>query len=249
MDGSRSCRCWGRRELPRGSRSEQCQIPRTARPGSGALSPRGRSRPGERTRAQELLFWRSVYSSPPPPRRVWWQAPGALSVPCSQRAYRAGARRVLRRGPGRAGRPPERNTGPRRQPGRSGPARIPASGSGSSCRRCTPVPVAGRAPLAVLRESLEGGPSPFGRRPGVSAGTRRPERDRRLEAAQAATPARSHAQAAELLLTENRDRALSGQFRLSQNLELLRCSDERFQASRWRGVPSRCWTDVGYQVP
>ncbi len=119
MDGSRSCRCWGRRELPRGSRSEQCQIPRTARPGSGALSPRGRSRPGEGTRAQELLFWRSVYSSPPPPRRVWWQAPGALSVPCSQRAYRAGARRVLRRGPGRAGRPPERNTGPRRQPGRT----------------------------------------------------------------------------------------------------------------------------------
>jgi len=75
------------------------------------------------------------------------------------------------------------------------------------------------------------------------------ERDHRLEAAQAATSARSHAQAAELLLTENRDRALSGQFRLSQNLELLRCSDERFQASRWRGVLSRCWTDVGYQVP
>jgi hypothetical protein len=155
-------RCWGRRELPRVSRSEQCQIPRTARPGSGALSPRGRSRPGERTRARELLFWRSVYSSPPPPRRVWWQAPGALSVPCSQRGLTAGARRVLRRGPGRAGRPPERSTGPRRQPGQSGPARIPASGSGSSCRRCTPVPVAGRAPLAVMRESL-GGLSPSDR--------------------------------------------------------------------------------------
>ncbi len=79
--------------------------------------------------------------------------------------------------------------------------------------------------------------------------TRTTERDHRLEAAQAATPARSHAQAAELLLTGIRDRALSGQFRLSQNLELLRCSDERFQASRWRGVLSRCLTDVGYQVP
>jgi hypothetical protein len=59
----------------------------------------------------------------------------------------------------------------------------------------------------------------------------------------------ANAQAAELLLTGIRDRALSGQFRLSPNLELLRCSDERFQASRWRGVLSRCWTDVGYQVP
>ncbi len=42
------------------------------------------------------------------------------------------------------------------------------------------------------------------------------ERDHRLEAAQAATPARSHAQAAELLVTENRDRESSGQFRLSR---------------------------------
>jgi len=54
--------------------------------------------------------------------------------------------------------------------------------------------------------------------------------------------------AAELLLTAIHGRALSGQFRLSQSLELLRCSDEPSQASRWRGVLSRCWTDVGYQV-
>jgi hypothetical protein len=38
----------------------------------------------------------------------------------------------LRR-PRRAGRPPEPNTGPRRQPGQFGPARIPASLSRSSC--------------------------------------------------------------------------------------------------------------------
>jgi hypothetical protein len=37
------------------------------------------------------------------------------------------------RRPRRAGRPPEPNTGPRRQPGQSGPARIPASLSRSSC--------------------------------------------------------------------------------------------------------------------
>jgi len=94
----------------------------------------------------------------------------------STAAGRAGARRVLRRGPGRAGRPPERNTGPRRQPGRSGPARIPASGSESSCRRCTPVPVAGRASLAVLHESLEGGSSPSGGCAGrpVAPGSERP---------------------------------------------------------------------------
>jgi hypothetical protein len=41
-------------------------------------------------------------------------------------------------------------------------------------------------------------------------------RDHRLEAAQAATSARSHAQAVELLLTENRGRESSGQFRLSR---------------------------------
>jgi hypothetical protein len=42
------------------------------------------------------------------------------------------------------------------------------------------------------------------------------ERDHRLEAAQEATSARSHAQAVELLLTENRGRESSGQFRLSR---------------------------------
>src|SRR5713101_1115454 len=41
-------------------------------------------------------------------------------------------------------------------------------------------------------------------------------RAHRLEAAQAATSARSHAQAVELLLTENRGRESSGQFRLSR---------------------------------
>src|SRR5258708_8900920 len=50
------------------------------------------------------------------------------------------------------------------------------------------------------------------------------ERDHRLEAAQAATPARSHAQAAELLLTVMRDRPLSEQCRLPRNPEVLRYS-------------------------
>jgi len=62
------------------------------------------------------------------------------------------------RQPGRAGRR-GRNRSLRRRPGQSGPARIPDPVSGSSCRRCTPIPGARRAPLAVLRESIDGGPS------------------------------------------------------------------------------------------
>jgi len=65
------------------------------------------------------------------------------------------------RQPGRVGRR-GRNRSLRRRPGQSGPARIPDPVSGSSCRRCTPIPVARRAPLAVLRESIDGGPSPSG---------------------------------------------------------------------------------------
>ena len=52
--------------------------------------------------------------------------------------------------PGRAGRR-ERNRSLRRWPGQSGPARIPDPVSGSSCRRCTPVPGSRRVLLAILR--------------------------------------------------------------------------------------------------
>ena len=54
------------------------------------------------------------------------------------------------RQPGRAGRR-ERNRSLRRWPGQSGPARIPDPVSGSSCRRCTPVPGSRRVLLAILR--------------------------------------------------------------------------------------------------
>ena len=56
----------------------------------------------------------------------------------------------LRR-PRRGARPRGPGRGPRRPPEQAGPARVPASASGSSCRRCTPVP---RARRALLVEHL-----------------------------------------------------------------------------------------------
>jgi hypothetical protein len=73
----------------------------------------------------------------------------ARALPLVERVTSGGLKSAVpvTRGPGRPGRPPGLDRGPRRQPGQSGPARIPASGS--SCRWCTPVPVARRAFLGV----------------------------------------------------------------------------------------------------
>jgi hypothetical protein len=61
--------------------------------------------------------------------------------------------RTIRR-PRPRGRLPGPGRGPRRPPEQAGPARVPVSESGSSCRRCAPVPGARRA---LLDRGLTGG--------------------------------------------------------------------------------------------
>ena len=86
-------------------------------------------------------------------------------------------------------------------------SRAPFWANNPSCGAKRPTSVATRVEAKSPKGQPLEGSSPSGGWPGVSG-------------------------AAELLLTAIHGRALSGQFRLSQNLELLRCSDEPSQASR-----------------